>query len=49
MDFRAKKGSNNCVHKGKKGNPPKRKGPYVPKQPRRKLNGLPDMRFKANR
>jgi hypothetical protein len=48
-DFRAKKGSNNCVHKGKKGNPPKRKGPYVPKQPRRKLNGLPDMRFKANR
>jgi hypothetical protein len=26
-----------------------RKGGYVHKQPRRKLNGLPDMRFKANR
>ena len=26
-----------------------RKSSYVPKQPRRKLNGLPDMRFKANR
>ena len=26
-----------------------RKGGYVHKQPRRKVNGLPDMRFKANR
>ena len=48
--MQASKGSNVCIQNAKYAKGYKSgKSKYVHKTPRRKLNGLPDMRFKANR